>query len=136
MHLGVCESPDDGALHTDELLECKLFDINRDSVSHCGGRMAFKSEQQMLWYAKLWPIGSEISSWWICCISVLILYLVNNSKMKLYPLYSTRSSIYSARQDCHLCVAKEFDPVDCLKIVKASGTFNCLGSRIQLSKTH
>ena len=49
MHLGVAESPHDGALETDELLECKLFDINRDSVSHSGVRMIFKSEQQMLW---------------------------------------------------------------------------------------
>ena len=28
--LGVAESPYDGALESDELLECKLFDINRD----------------------------------------------------------------------------------------------------------
>ena len=55
VNLGVGESPDDGALDTDELLECKLFDINRDSVSHFGARMIFKSEQQVLWYAKLWP---------------------------------------------------------------------------------
>ena len=55
MHLGVGESPHGGALDSDELLECKLFDINRDSVSHLGARIIFKSEQQMLWYAKLWP---------------------------------------------------------------------------------
>ena len=42
VHLGVAESPYDGAFEFDELLECKLFDINRDSVSHFGAHMIFK----------------------------------------------------------------------------------------------
>ena len=33
-----------------------------------------------------------------------------------------------------VAVAKEFDPVECHNRVKTSGSFNCLGQKIQLSK--
>ena len=34
----------------------------------------------------------------------------------------------------NVALAKEFDPVDCRNIVKASGTYNCLGAKMQLSE--
>ena len=80
--------------HTDELLECKIFDVNRDSVSHFGGRMTFRASDVMVCKIMV-PRGSEISSWGICCISVLILYVINNSRMKYLVLYLLQHLILS-----------------------------------------
>ena len=43
VHLGVYESPDNGNFYMDELLECEIFDVNRESVSHFCGHMTFNS---------------------------------------------------------------------------------------------
>ena len=138
MHLGVGESTHDGALDSDELLECKLFDINRDSVSHLGARIIFKSEQQMLWYAKLWPHrvrDIELGDLRYKCSDTVHCREQQDEVFGFIPFTALDPQfILQDRTPTRVAVAREFDPVECHNMVKASSSLNCLGVKIQLSE--
>ena len=137
VHLGVAESPCDGAFEFDELLECKFFDINCDSVSHPGVRMVFKSEQQMLWYAKLWPLrvrDIDLGDLRYDCVDTIRCIKQQDEVFGFIPFTALDPQfILQDRTPTRVAVVKEFDPLQCHHGVKASGSFNCLGLKVQLS---
>ena len=84
------------------------------------------------------PIGSEISSWGIKryqCVDTTPFREQQDEVLGFIPFTALDLQfILKDKTTTNVAVAKEFDPVECHNRVKASGSFNCLGPKIQYSE--
>ena len=107
-------------------------------MSHFCGCITFTSEHQVLWYAKIWPNrvrDIELGDLLYQCPDLIRCKQQQDEVFGFIPFTALNSQfILQDRTPTSVAFSKEFHPVECHKIVKASGTFNCLGSRIQLSE--
>ena len=91
----------------------------------------------MLWYAKLWPhrVRDIVLGDLLYQCSDTMSCKQQQDEVFGFISFTSPDPQFILQDSTPTTVARGVDPVDCHNRLKVSGTFNCLGSRIQLSES-